>query len=129
MTTEITILAWAALLLVAQFVLMAVAVNLQVGPAWTSGPRDEPRTLNGMAGRLHRAFNNMLEGLMLFTVAVVVVTLGDAATPGTALAAKIFLAARIAYIPAYASGIPLLRSIIWGAGFFATVYMIAQALI
>lgn len=129
MTIEVTILAWAALLLVGQFVLMAIAVNMQLGPAWTGGPRDEPRTPAGMAGRLHRAFNNMLEGLMLFTVAVVVVTLGEAATPGTALAAKVFLAARIAYVPAYASGIPMLRSVIWGVGFFATVTMIAQALI
>jgi uncharacterized MAPEG superfamily protein len=129
MPIEVSMLAWAALLLVVQFVLMAVAVNMQVGPAWTSGPRDEPRELSGMAGRLKRAFDNMLEGILLFTVAVVVVTLGDAATAQTALAAKVFVIARIAYIPAYASGIPLLRSVIWGIGFFACVFMIVQALL
>ncbi len=129
MPIEVAMLAWAVLILVAQFVVMAVTVNMQVGPEWTSGPRDEPRELSGMAGRMKRAFDNMLEGLLLFTVAVVIVTLGDAATAQTALAAKIFIAARIAYIPAYASGIPMLRSIIWGIGFFACVFMVVQALL
>lgn len=129
MPIEVAILGWAALVLVAQFVLMAVSVNLQLGPAYTGGPRDERREPTGMAGRLYRAFNNMIEALVFFTVAVVVVTLGNAATPSTALAAQTFLAARIAYVPAYASGIPLLRSVIWFVGFAATTFMIVQALL
>lgn len=129
MPVEVAMLAWAAMILFAQFVLMAVAVNMQLGPKWTSGPRDEPRELSGMAGRLKRAFDNMLEGVLIFTVAVVVVTLGDAATAQTALAAKIFVIARIAYVPAYASGVPLLRSVIWGVGFFACVFMVGQAVL
>jgi len=129
MPAEVAILGWAGLVLVAQFVLMAVAVNLQLGPAYTGGPRDERREPAGMAGRLYRAFNNMIEAMVFFTVAVVVVTLGNAATPATALAAKVFLAARVAYVPAYASGIPLLRSGIWAAGFFATTFMLVQALL
>lgn len=129
MPVEVAMLGWAALVLVAQFALMAVAVNVQLGAAYTSGPRDEKREPTGMAGRLYRAFNNMIEALVLFTVAVVVVTLGDAATPATALAAQVFVAARVVYIPAYASGIPLVRSIVWGVGFFATVFMLVQALL
>ncbi len=129
MPVEVSILAWASIVLVAQFLLMAIFTNLQLGVAYTSGPRDERKEATGMAGRLHRAFNNMLEALMLFTVAVVVVTLGGVASPATAMAAKIFLGARVAYVPAYASGIPMLRSLVWGVGFVATVYMIVQALL
>jgi len=129
MPTEVAILGWAALLLAVQFLIMAVATNLQLGTAYTSGPRDERLEPTGMAGRLYRAFNNMGEALMFFAVAVVVVTLGNAATSATALAAQAFLVARIAYIPAYASGIPLLRSVIWAVGFFATVFMLVQALL
>lgn len=129
MPTEIAMLAWAGLLLVAQFVLMAVAVNLQLGPAYTGGPRDERREPEGMPGRLYRAFNNMIEALVLFTVAVVVVTLGEAATAQTALAAQVFLAARVLYVPAYASGIPMLRSVVWAVGFGASVFMLVQALL
>ena len=129
MAVEVAILAWAALLLVVQFILMAVSVNLQLGTGYTAGPRDQRQEPSGMAGRLYRAFNNMIEALVLFAVAVVVVTLGGAATPATALAAKVFLVARVAYVPAYASGIPYLRSVIWGAGFLATVFMIVHALL
>lgn len=129
MPVEVAMLGWAALVLVLQFLLMAVSVNMQLGPAWTTGPRDEPRALSGLAGRLKRAFDNMLEGLLIFAVAVVVVTLGDAATAQTALASKIFVVARLAYIPAYVVAVPMLRSAIWGVGFFACVFMIVQALL
>jgi len=129
MPLEVTILAWAGLLLVVQFVLMAASNTLQLGIGYTSGSRDERREPTGMAGRLTRAFNNMLEALIFFTLAVVVVTLGEAASRATALAAKVFLVARIVYVPAYASGIPMLRSVVWSVGFLATVFMVIQALL
>ncbi len=129
MPTEVTILAWAGVVLVAQFVLMAISVNNQLGTAYSGGPRDERREPTGIPGRLHRALHNMFEAVAFFTLAVVVVTLGDAATPATALAAKVFLCARIAYVPAYVSGIPMLRSMIWITGFLATAFMVVQALL
>lgn len=128
MPIEVAMLGWAGLILVVQFALMAVAVNLQLGPGYTTGPRDERREPTGMAGRLYRAFNNMIEAVVFFTVAVVVITLGEAATPSTALAAQMFLAARIAYVPAYVSGVPMLRSAVWAVGFLATLYILAVAL-
>lgn len=129
MTPELTALALAGLLQVVQFVLMAVPANIQLGPDKTAGPRDGGLELTGMAGRLHRAMNNHFEGLILFTIAVVVVTLGEQSTAYTATCAWIYLGARILYVPAYASGIPYLRSVIWAVGFFATVAMLAAALI
>ena len=48
--------------------------------------------------------NNHFEGLILFTLAVVVVTLGNQSTPFTQTAAWAYLAARILYVPAYAFG-------------------------
>lgn len=122
-------LGWAGVILMAQFALMAVAVNLQLGPKYTGGPRDERREPSGKAGRLYRAFNNMIEALVFFTLAVVVVTLGDASTRATEIAAMAFVAARVLYVPAYVVAIGLLRSIIWGVGFFATAFMVVQALL
>lgn len=129
MTTELTVLALAGLLQVVQFVLMAVPANIQLGSRYTTGPRDERREPQGMAGRMHRAMNNHFEGLILFTIAVVVVTLGGAASGFTAVCAWAYLVARILYIPAYASGIPYLRSAIWSVGFFASALMILAALV
>ena len=129
MSTELTVLALAGLLQVVQFVLMAVPANIQLGPEVTAGPRDDGPVVRGMAGRLHRAMNNHFEGLILFTIAVVVVTLGGQATPFTGVCAWAYLIARVLYVPAYASGIMYLRSAIWSVGFLATTLMLIAALV
>ena len=129
MTPELTALALAGLLQVIQFVLMAVPANLQLGTYYTGGPRDERREPQGMAGRLHRAMNNHFEGLILFTIAVLVTTLSNQSTPLTATCGWVYLAARAAYVPAYALGLSPWRSVIWAVGFFATLAMLIAALI
>lgn len=129
MSTELTVLALAGVLQVAQLVLMAVPANIQLGPHKTGGPRDGGLELHGVAGRLHRAMNNHFEGLILFTIAVVVITLGDQATPFTGACAWTYLIARVLYVPAYASGIMYLRSAIWFVGFGATTAMLIAALV
>ncbi|MFN4193764.1 MAG: MAPEG family protein, partial [Tabrizicola sp.] len=73
--------------------------------------------------------NNHFEGLTLFTLAVVVVTLGNQSTQVTQTAAWAYLGARILYIPAYALGWRPWRSVIWSVGFFATLTMIAASLL
>lgn len=128
MTTELTVLALAGLLQVFQFFLMAVPVNLQVGTHKTGGPRDKPVEITGTPGRLKRAMENHFEGLILFTIAVVVVTLGEQSTPYTETCAWVYLGARILYIPAYVVAISYLRTIVWAVGFGATVAMIVAAL-
>jgi len=128
LAVELQVLGWAVVLAALQLVLFAVPANLQVGPDYTAGPRDEARVLTGVAGRLKRAFDNHVEGLALFTPSVLVVVYGYASTPATEAAAVTYLAARIVYVPAYVSGIPYLRSAIWAVGFGATLSMVASAL-
>jgi len=131
MTPELTALALAGLLQAVQFTLFAVPANIELGKAYTSGPRDTPpgRPLSPLTGRLQRAMNNHFEGLILVTLAVVVVTLGDQSTPTTQTAAWAYLGARVLYIPAYALGWRPWRSTIWAIGFFATVIMLVAALL
>lgn len=128
MPIELKVLGYAALLQFAQFLLMAVPVNLQLGTAYTAGPRDEPKQPQGIPGRLTRALDNHFEALVLFTIAVLVVVLGDASTVLTASCAWAYLLARVLYVPAYAAGIPVLRSLIWAVGFIATLVMLVAAL-
>lgn len=129
MPVELQMLAYAALLQFVQILLMAVPVNIQLGPAYTAGPRDEERRPTGIPGRLKRAVDNHFEGLTLFAIAVVVVVLGDAASALTAQCAWAYLIARILYVPAYVAGIYLLRSLIWAVGFFATLIMLLAAVL
>ncbi len=136
MTPELTALALAGLLQVAQFALMAIPANLELGVGKTLSPRDKSRLGGSMeelisdkTARLFRAFNNHFEGLILFTIAVLVVTLGNQSTALTAICAWVYLAARIAYVPAYYFGLVPWRSFIWFAGFGATVLMLAASLL
>ncbi len=135
MTAELTVLALAALLQVFQYVLMSVPANLELGPGKTASARDRDRLggsledqLSTKTARLYRALNNHFEGLILFTIAVVVVTLGEASTHFTAVCAWTYLAARIAYVPAYWLGLRPWRSLIWLLGFLATIAMIIASL-
>lgn len=131
MSVELTVLALAGLLQAVQFILFALPANMELGTGYTSSARDKPpsRQLSVTTARLQRAMNNHFEGLILFTLAVVVVTLGAQSTAVTQTAAWVYLVARVLYIPAYAFGWRPWRSAIWGIGFFATVTMIVASLI
>lgn len=131
MTPELTALALAGLLQAAQFLLFALPANLELGPRYTAGPRDTApsKPLSIRTARLQRALSNHFEALVLFILAVVVVTLGNQSSAVTQTAAWVYLVARILYVPAYAFGLRPWRSAIWGIGFFATVTMIVASLI
>ncbi|MEN0079766.1 MAG: MAPEG family protein [Pseudomonadota bacterium] len=136
MSSELTALTLAALLQVLQFVLMSVPANLELGPGKTTSARDRSRMgssleeqVSDKTGRLIRALNNHFEGLILFSIACVVVTLADASTQLTAICAYAYLAARVLYIPAYYFGWRPWRSLIWMVGFGATTLMLLAALL
>ena len=131
MAPELTALALAGLLQALQYAAFAIPANLELGVGYTSSARDRPpsRPLSLTTARLQRALTNHFEGLILFTIAVVVVTLGNQTRPVTVACGWAYLAARILYVPAYALGLSPWRSAIWGVGIFATVIMLVAALI
>ena len=131
MTPELTALALAGLLQAVQYALFAVPANLELGTGYTSSPRDRPpsRQLSITTARLQRAMMNHFEALVLFTLAVLVVTLSNQSTATTQYAAWTYLASRLLYVPAYAFGWRPWRSAIWGVGFVATLTMITASLI
>lgn len=132
MTPELTALTLAALLQVVQFCLMAVPANLELGTTKTLAPRDGASLesqLSPVIARLYRAMNNHFEGLILFTIATLVITLTDQSTSFTAACAWTYLMARVLYVPAYAFGWTPWRSLIWFSGFAATTLMLIAALL
>ena len=136
MTPELTVLALAGLLQGVQFALMSIPANLELGPGKTMSPRDPERLgkpliemVRVKTGRLFRAMNNHFEALILFTIAVVVITLGDKGTGFSAACAWTYLGARVLYVPAYYFGLTPWRSMIWFVGFLSTMLMILSALI
>ena len=129
MTPELTVLALAALLQSVQIGLAGWFMNRDLGVDYNTSPRDTQPEVSVLTGRMRRAVNNHFEGLILFTIAVVTVVLGDAGSPLTVLCAWVYLAARVLYVPAYAFGWSPWRSLIWGVGFVATLTMIVASLL
>ena len=131
MTPELTALALAGLLQALQIALFATPANRDLGPDYTTSARDAPprQPLSPLTGRMQRAMNNHFEGLILFTLAVVVVTQSGQSGPLTHAAAWVYLGARILYIPAYAFGWQPWRSAIWAVGLLATLMLLLTALI
>jgi uncharacterized MAPEG superfamily protein len=129
MTPELTVLTLSTLWLAVHFAVYSVAANRQVGVKTALGPRDEPIRLTGFAGRAQRAMNNMFEAMILFTPAIAVIELSDQNSAHTMIAAWAFYAARVLYMPAYLFGWVPARSLIWMVGFFATLILLAAALI
>ncbi|MBY5987452.1 MAPEG family protein [Roseovarius atlanticus] len=130
MTPELTVLTLAALLQVVQFALYAVPANMELGSGYTTSARDrEPsRQMSDRTARLGRAMDNHFEGLILFTIACVVISVSGQSTGFTTACAWAYLGARVAYIPAYYLGLRPWRSLIWMVGFAATALMYLAAL-
>ncbi|MEO1275231.1 MAG: MAPEG family protein [Pseudomonadota bacterium] len=131
MAVELQVLGWAGVLAIVQLVIFSAVANRELPQRWLVGPRDTPmpKEMSALCGRMQRAFNNHIEGLILFAIAAAVVVAGAASSPLTEGAAIIYLIARIAYAPVYWAGIPWLRSAIWGVGMLATLVMLLAALL
>ena len=139
----LTLLALYGLWVIVTMVAQVSAAASQVGLAVLSSARDEMEPLDGVAGRLERALHNSVVALALVAPPVLVVALRAAEAPSenpggisitppgpdpAILAMQIFLVARILYVPIYAAGIPVLRTLVWGAGLLATLWLYLQAL-
>ncbi|HEX6603778.1 MAG TPA: MAPEG family protein [Sphingomicrobium sp.] len=117
MPVELRIAALGALLL---FVHIFVAIRFktqQYGRKWNVGARDEALpAASPMTGRTMRAQANFQETFPIAVVALIGVVLAGRTTPMTALGGWIWLGARIAYLPLYMAGVPVVRTIVWTVG-------------
>ncbi len=112
MTTELSILGWVLVLAIVQIFLAAGARNRETGLKYNAGPRDEPGPPVGkITGRLQRAQKNLYETLPLFAAAVLVAHVAGREGTLTLWGAWIYLVARIVYVPLYAYGVPVVRTL------------------
>jgi len=126
MTTELCMLVWSAVLGLVQIALAAICTVGQRGLGWAASARDEVKPpLGGMGGRLDRARANFLETFPLFAAAVLAAHLLQRHDNLTVLGAQLYFWARLAYVPAYAAGIPYLRTLIWAVSIVGIVLVLA----
>lgn len=126
MPVEIRLLAFAVLLGLVQVIAAGAAANPQRGFGWALGPRDDPRPPStGLAGRLDRASRNFLETFPFFAALVLAAAASDRHNGLIVTGAHLYFWSRLAYLPAYAAGVPILRSVVWGASLIGILLVFA----
>lgn len=82
-----------------------------------------------LLGRLTRALRNLHETLPFFLGVVIILALMEHSTGVTRIAALLFAACRILYLPLYAAGVPYLRGLVWMISFVALLVLIGSAML
>ncbi len=115
MTTELMLLGWTLVLALVQILLTACMRTQETGLSYNMGARDTPAPpMRPVTARLQRAQANLFETLPLFAAAVLIVHVAGREGALTLLGCQLYLGARVAYVPLYAAGVPLVRSLVWG---------------
>lgn len=130
MTTELYLLACTLLLAIVQIMLTAVLRTRETGGAYNTGPRDDEGPPVGvLTGRMQRAQKNLYETLPLFIGAILIVALTSREGNLSFYGAWMYFLARIVYIPLYAAGIPVLRTLTWLVSLVGLLMVLAAVLL
>ena len=114
MAVELKIAALGALLLLVHIFAAVHLKTKQYGREWNVGARDEALPpLDPVAGRLARAQANFQETFPIAIVALLGVVIAGQTSSSTALGGWIWLGARTIYLPLYAMGVPVVRTVVF----------------
>ncbi len=111
MTTELILLVWAIVLGLVHSIATGQFATAQLGMAYGLGSRDEPRKLTGVGARVERAFANYMQTFPFFAAAVLIAHVAGREGALTTTGATLYLLGRLAYVPLYAAGIPVVRTV------------------
>ncbi|MEL6736012.1 MAG: MAPEG family protein [Pseudomonadota bacterium] len=125
MTPELSYLVWSVVLLFLHIFLQASLKSANLDLAYLAGPQDanQPMT-NPLALRVRKALVNFLETWPAFAVLALLLAVTEISTSMTVTGAALYFWGRVAYIPAYASGIPGIRTLAWGVSVIGLVAML-----
>lgn len=130
---ELAVLTWGCVLAFVHILVAAQAKTRQYGTKWNIGARDEELPPpSPVVGRLMRAQANFFETFPVFIAAVILALSTQSMTGGPApmpaLGAWLWLGGRVAYLPLYAFGVPVIRSLAWMVSVVGIVLMLVPAL-
>lgn len=128
-STEIQMLCLSTVLGLIQLVIATALSIKDQGMPYSLSARDASGPAVALhTGRFRRAFQNFRETFVYFAVAVLVVTALNKTNAHTALGAQLYFWARLIYVPVYAAGVPLLRTLVWTASIVGLVMVLLGAL-
>ena len=124
MTTELAYLAWAVVLGLVHAVATGQMATLQHGPGYAMGPRDEQKKTTGVGGRIDRAFANYMQTFPFFAAAVLTAHVAGRHSGLTVTGAALYFWARLLYVPVYALGTPVVRTLLFIVGVVGIVLIL-----
>ncbi len=110
MTTDLTMLAWSAVLCLVLAVPYTIGLTQMLGLPILAGNRESFPTVEGWIGRAKRAHMNLIENLLPFAALVLVAHVAGKADGATALGAQLFFWGRVAHAGVYIAGIAWVRT-------------------
>ena len=129
MTTELSVLAWGCVLALVHIFAAAQVKTRQYGTSWNMGARDEELPPpNPLVGRLTRAQANFFETFPLVIAAILIVQAAGLNSKWTAIGAMVWLGARVIYLPLYAMGVPMVRTLVFMASLVGLLMILTPAL-
>ena len=111
MTTELTLLAWSVVLGLVHVLLTGQLTTVTFGMKYGLSPRDEKKELTGVPARVQRAFANYLQTFPFFAAAVLASQVAGRHNGATLWGSELYFWARLVYVPLYAAGIPVARTV------------------
>jgi len=125
MTPELLMLALSVVLGLVHIIVSAIATTHQYGSKWNVSARDAPMPpLEAIAGRLQRALHNFLETFPFFAVAVLIADATNRHGWMAVWGSQIYFYARVLYLPIYAAGIPVVRTVVWSVAALGIVMVL-----
>lgn len=129
MTTELVLLGWTLVLALVQIGLAGALRTSETGIGFNVSARDsEAPPPRPVTARLQRAQANLFETLPLFAAAVLIAHVAQRNGDATLLGAQLYLGARVLYVPLYAFGVPLLRTVVWAVSISGLIMIIKAIL-
>jgi len=129
MTIELAVLAWSCILALVHIFIAVRFKTRQYGSKWNMGARDEEQPApDPIVGRLMRAQANFFETFPIAAAAILIVTFAAIEDRWTAIGAMLWLGARVLYLPLYAFGVPVVRTLVFLASIGGILMVLRPAL-
>jgi uncharacterized MAPEG superfamily protein len=126
---ELKLLGIAVIIGLVQLSWATAVARREQDPQWVLGPQDDKPPLGHTAARLDRAFKNYMETFPLFAAAVVAADLMGKLGGLTLWGCGLYAAARALYVPLYAFGVPVARTVVWIIGSLGLLLVVAALFI
>lgn len=129
MAFELQMVAAGALIGLVNILWLVFLTVPKFGMKWAMGSREDAVAMDGMIGRVQRSLTNFGETYPIFVGAVVVAYLGGRLGELSSYGALAYVVGRALYLPIYAFGVPVLRTVVWMAGLVGILAILASLVV